>query len=176
LEIENKRVCGIDLQNRLSAIVELALGLKMRPRQLQEAFRIVGHTCSVKNEEHRGKIFWCITSMVIFFSFLKVSQIETYTKIRNKKMLHGDVGILLTSLVGKDMADWWFKIYLTGLNRRVSDNLGLNLDDILQKAGFLDEGQSMSGSEQSQFQFGWGHSSHDNLENVFRRIESCDSF
>ena len=136
----------------------------------------MGHACSVTNTNHRGQIHWCMTAMTILLSFVRVARRDIYLKIKTGKIPHEDVGQFLSSLVGKDVANWWFKIYLTGLNRRVSDTLNLDLDDILRKAGFLNNGETMSEQDSAQYQYGWGHSRRDKLADIFDRIETVASF
>jgi hypothetical protein len=172
LEIEGKRACGINRdEDMLLQLVELSVGLQMRPRQLQEAFRIVGHACSVTDINQRNRLNEYKTAMIILFSFLKVTRPNTYLKIKDKKMPHEDVGRLLSEISEKNVAIYWFKIYLTGLTRKSAEPL--NIEKILQNAGFL--GEQFSNLDYAPFHAGWNRG-HSGLMEVFRRIEHVESF
>ncbi len=176
---QGQRICSIDTDpQQRRQFVELATGLRMGPRQLQEAFRIVGQVSAVLNPDHRGKLLWCIAAAIILFAFLRVSRREIYIKLMNGHMPHEEVGRLLISIVGKKDADWWFKIYLTGLPNNTEAPFKPRI--ILEQAGFLDarpaaDKDTELGRELGQFNEGWGRYSSGRLPNIFRRIETVDS-
>lgn len=175
LEIEGKRTCGIELdQHRIKQIVELAVGLDMKPRQLQEAFRIVGHVSAMTDPAKRGKLYWCIASSSILLAFVRVARPESYSEILGGRMSPENMGLFLISVVGKKKADWWFKIYLTGQ----SQESGVNVEheEILRKAGFLSEKDTFDRYQAlGQFSQGWGHSDS-GVSDILRRIEAVESF
>ncbi|MGJ8643331.1 MAG: KAP family P-loop NTPase fold protein [Luteolibacter sp.] len=175
LDIEGKRICGINLRDRAKNVVELAMGLRMRPRQLQEAYRIVGHVATVEDPDQRGQIDWCVGAMSICLSFLRVSHHDVYLKIKGGVMSHEDVGQFLISIVGKKRAEWWFCIYLTGLDREIV--VTLDRQDVLIKVGFVGKGVNFDQNVYfGQFSQGWGWIEESNLSDIFRRIETVDKF
>jgi hypothetical protein len=170
LEIADKRICGINLQDRSAKFSDLAMGLAMTPRQLQEAFRIMGHASSMSDPEKRGKIYWCIAAMTILLVFLKVNRESIYLALKNETMPFDDVGKLLISTAGKDNAEWWFSIYLTALGIKLSDNQ--LIVTTLTNLGF-----SISEDDLRQCAQGWGRFYvNTRLPEIFRRIDTADTF
>jgi hypothetical protein len=120
-EKEGKRTSLIgDHHYRVQNIAKLFGALKMPPRQVQEAFRIIGHTLTANSPQQRGQLYWCIGLGVILMSALKVAEPNIYFQIGNNEMGHQDVGKFLIKLLGKNEADWWFRVYITGTGRQES--------------------------------------------------------
>jgi hypothetical protein len=170
LEVADKRICGIDLKNRSEQFVELAKGLAMTPRQLQEAFRIVGHASSMSDPDKRGKIYWCIAAMTILLVFLKMNRQDDYLRIKKGTMPLDEFGILLKSIVERERAEWWLCIYLTGLG--VNHSTAPNLTTILTNLEF-----TVSENDLAQFASGWSQFHNTTrLSEILRRIETADTF
>jgi hypothetical protein len=63
----------------------------MTPRQIQETFRIIGHTVA-GDAENKGTLLWCFGVGVILMSALKVSNPDMYHRIGMGNQLALDSG------------------------------------------------------------------------------------
>ena len=87
-----------------------------------------------------------------------------------------EVGQFLISILGIKNADWWFRIYLTGMDRNATPAT-FELEIILEKVGFLEAGEAMKQKDDlGQFHQGWEMNGGGELPDIFRRIETVDSF
>ena len=74
LKVEGKRHSRLELSPGLERkIVELVFAFKMRPRQVQEAFRIVGHTLHTLDDKRSGKILFGYALGTVLLSCMRVS-------------------------------------------------------------------------------------------------------
>lgn len=178
IEIVGKRVSLIQTERVAKRIKELAAGLRMTPRQLQESFRIIGHVAS-GDEERRGTLYWCISTGVVLMSLLKVSRPQVYDYIGTGSEDHVTVGEMLKSLLPKRSADWWFRIYFTGSIRSESSTTP-DPESILKKLGFIDQGVEYSGrTELGEFYQGWGDwysETKSRLMELHQMIETAASY
>ncbi|MBK8039432.1 MAG: hypothetical protein IPK22_20210 [Verrucomicrobiaceae bacterium] len=138
IEIVGKRDSLIQSERLARRVKELAVGLRMTPRQLQESFRIIGHV-TTGDKESRGPLGWCTSSGVILMCLLKVSRPQTYEAIGNGSDDHIGIGELLKGIVSHKVADWWFRIYFTG-SFRLESKTSVDPEAILKKLGFFKEG------------------------------------
>jgi len=177
LEREGKRLSFMRVDEyRVKNIVELIVALKMPPRQIQETFRILGHTLA-GDLERRGRLFWCIGVGAILMSALKVAGHEMYRRIGNCEATHREVGELLIQLLGKDETYWWFSIYLTGSSREeFRDDAALI--KLLKDLGLVKADYSFDRRrELGDFAQGWGHHwNGDRWQYIYRTIESANAF
>jgi KAP family P-loop domain len=172
LSVEGKRFCGIGLRDRRKEIIDLALTLQMRPRQLQEAFRIIGHASSVDDQGSQGNLDWCVAASIILLAFLLVARRDDYLRLKDGKMSPDEVLKLLILVAGEKSAQWWFRIYLTGAEA----NWGQDHEKILREARLLPSGQNFDGRALSQFIQGWNQFYPSTISDVFCCIESLKAF
>jgi hypothetical protein len=178
LEKEGKRVSLMGQHgNRLENMVQLIRALKMPPRQVQETFRIIGHTVE-GNLERRGRLHWCIGVGVILMSALKVSGHTIYHRIGNCSASHKEVGDMLIKLLGKKEANWWFCVYLTGSNREEYRDEA-SFTTLMKDLEFIHgDGSSDHQRILGDFAQGWGNSwgVHDRWQQIYQNIETANSF
>ena len=176
LEREGKRHSFMRIDEyRVKNIVELITALKMPPRQIQEAFRIIGHTLAA-DLENRGRLYFCIGVGAILMSALKVAGHEIYRRIGNCEATHREVGEILIQLVGKEEAYWWFSVYLTGSSREECRD-DASLIKLLKDLGFVGADSSLDRRRFGSHAEGWGHNwSGDRWQYIYRTIESANTF
>lgn len=175
LRVEGKRSSIMELdRNRVKQIVELAVALRMPPRQIQEAFRILGHTLSTEDQSKIGKLYWCIGAGTILLTMLRTAAREVYEGIGRASMSHEDVGHFLIEKLGLKEAGWWFRVYLTGAIGRYNNNSDINAETVLRKLKFV-AGEYNAANELGQFSQGWGMGST-GIKDIHRRIETAESF
>ena len=159
---------------RITQIVELAVGLRMPPRQIQEAFRILGHTLSTADQSKVGKLYWCIGAGTILLTMLRTAAKEVYEGIGKASMSHEDVGHFLIEKLGLKEAGWWFRVYLTGALGRDGNDSGVDVETILRTLKFVEAVYNET-NELGQFSQGWGMGSF-GIKDIHRKIETAESF
>lgn len=109
----------------------------MLPRQIQEVFRIIGHTVATNDSNLKGKLPWCMGVGVILMAALKVAEPRMYRRIGKAEVTPEDVGKFLITLLGRKMAIWWFCIYVTG-RENGEDEKGTVFANLFRNLGFIE--------------------------------------
>jgi hypothetical protein len=175
LRVEGKRSSIMKLDRHLvERIVELAVGLRMPPRQIQEAFRILGHTLSTENQNMIGELGWCISAGTILLTMLRTAAKEVYEGIGRGSMSHEEVGHFLIDKLGFEETNWWFHVYLTGILNESNRNLDADIEAVLRKLKFV-TGEYNARDVFSKFTQGWGMG-RTGIKKIHRRIETAESF
>ena len=158
LEREGKRIPMINANEYcIEHIVRIVSALRMTPRQIQEAFRIIGHTTAGKPEQ-KGQMFWFLGLGVILMSALKVANPPIYRRIGKGDITLEEIGKFLTELLGKEHAKWWFEIYVTGMGRAES-GVKVDLGKVFKELGFVGaEAEFKPDEALRDFARGWGTS------------------
>ncbi len=167
IEKQNKRMSMIKMPDAVDRITELSLALKMTPRQIQEVFRIVGHT-SIGNVDTRGGLYWCIGSALILMASLKVSSQPYYVSLGDESETPENFAAFLLSLFKPKEARWWFSVYATSSQRQIND-----LPGVFQKTGLSGKDEPI---DLNPFTQGWGSYSYAGLPKIYQEIESASTF
>lgn len=157
LEREGSRMCFMKLDDnyRVENISELVAALKLTPRQIQEAFRILGHLLAT-TEEKRGRLLWCFAAGSILMAALKIGESKVYDRLGNQGFEPQEAYELLKNLLGEDNVEWWFTLILTGIGLKDEE-----VNIIMKKFGFSEVG------EINQWRNGWNQ----NFSNTNRFVE-----
>ena len=148
------------------------MGLQMPPRQIQEAFRIFGHTFATEDPTKFAKLYWCIGVGTIMLAMIRVSSKDVYERIGKASISHEEFGRFLTEKMGTKAADWWFRVYLTGASRRWEEET-VDAHTVLRNLKFVN-GEFNPHQELGQFSEGWGGGSR--IPDIFDRIETAQTF
>lgn len=177
LEREGKRLSKLAIHGDLARnITELVHALKMPPRQVQEMFRIIGHTVAASQANQRGQIYWCIGLGVILLAALKVAELSMYMKIGRDETSPKEVGGFLIGLLGTKRAKWWFQVYLTG-NRTRENREVSEYEAELKAIGLINTDSKFDAMRDLyQFESGWGSLQGAGWKEIFRRIEAVNAF
>jgi KAP family P-loop domain len=176
LEKEGKRTSLMDTSHdNIKNIIDFIGALKMPPRQIQETFRIIGHTFS-GDSERRGKILWCIGIGVILMSALKVANPFMYHRIGKGEATHVEVGKFIIRLLDKEKAEWWFCVYLTGVGKRENQE-NYNAEHLLKELGFIKTDETFNSQERlHHYAVGWGRNWGDRWKEIYQKIETANTF
>jgi hypothetical protein len=156
IDIVGKRSCMMNADGIADRTEELVAGFKMNPRQIQEAFRIMGHVLS-GTEEKRGKLYWCLGAATILTSVLRVCKPDFYDMLAKSSQDHLLVGATLLDALPKQDADWWIRLYLTGAGSASSDPN--YIEKALRGLGILDPAKPYDARQEiGGFVSDWGHS------------------
>ena len=174
LEVEGKRMSLLSPSQGLDQkIVDLTVALKLRPRQVQEAFRILGHTMYTMDETLKGRIIWGIGAGAILLSCLRVAMPTLFHQLKDGEGGPAALCAKLVELMGKKKAEWWVQLVLSG---SLDDNNSYNIiDQTLSDLGHFGGGSVDSRQFLSGFSQAWGHSDN-KLKQIAYMIEQAKSF
>ena len=178
VDLLGKRSCLLKVDGIASRMEELVAGFKMNPRQIQEAFRIVGHVLSGV-EEKRGMLFWNLGSAAILLSVLKVREPKLFEAISKDSQDHLHVGQTLLKVLQNHEADWWIRLYLCGVST-ASSAKGY-IEKTLLELGLIDPDRPFDfRAELGMFASDWGQSmmygNKSKIATICDKIESADRF
>jgi hypothetical protein len=178
LEREDKRTSLMPVKKAywVESIVELISALNMTPRQIQETFRIIGHTLATDDPKRKDRFRWCIGAGVVLMSALKVAAPRMYRVIGRGEITHPEVGKYLIGLLGKEKAYWWFRVYVTGADSRDYKDEE-SLERLFRELGFVGTDILFNTqNELGQFIQGWGYSLADGCKQIYQNIETATVF
>lgn len=169
LERESLRSCYVQFDHyRIENISELIGALKLTPRQIQEAFRILGHLLET-TQDKKGKIYWCLGIGSILMSVLKIGNPRIFYLLGTQQLLPQEAFDFLNELLKEKGVDWWFTLCFTGRGLKIED--GKNFNDIMKSVGLLkDDGSDLS-RDIGQWHSGWGFSSSSRFAEIYEKIE-----
>jgi hypothetical protein len=176
LEREGKRVSLMDLnQSIVKNITDLISALRMPPRQIQETFRIIGHTVAGE-EAKKGRLFWAIGTGVILMASLKVANVGIFSRIGKGEASHEEVGKYLVSLLGPKKSEWWFFVYLSGCGSRLNLDAS-GLQKLFVSLRYIEADSKVDVARRvGEFSDGWGHNWNDRWTEIYEKIETANSF
>jgi hypothetical protein len=166
VEVAGRRMSRINCKDGLNErMTELATAFKMPPRQLQEAFRILGHTMYALDESRRGNIRWGIAVGAMVLSCLRVADPKMFMRVRQSDEGVIDLCKLIASLLEREEAFWWMAVILSGCIHR---NLGRNQPDF--RKDFLFKAGHVSSDDQFNAFFHGMSGAWTGATNEFRKI------
>lgn len=174
LQNENERHCFMNFDyHRINDIVDLISCMKMTPRQIQEAFRIMGHVFETE-ESNKGHLCWCLGEGSILMSALRIGNPDIYNKLGKQELDISEAATFFMDL-GVNHPDWWFTLCYTGkgLNPKQIENR--EPTDIFREARFISEGEEIK-RDFGQWSSGWGHSTANRFPQIYSIIEEVSSW
>jgi hypothetical protein len=172
LNREGSRHCFMKLeQSRVDNIIELVGALKLTPRQIQEAFRILGHIFST-SEENKGRLRWCLAVGSILMAVLKIGEPRVFHLLGTQRLEPKEAADFLKQLTSMERkVVWWFLLFYTGGGLLTEKEE--TAEKIMKRAGLGNEEESGNFLRQNlgQWQEGWGHSSSSRLSEIHAMIE-----
>jgi len=159
----------VDFDRRMS---ELAHALKMYPRQVHEAFRILGHMMQALDEDRRGNLRWGFAVASMLLSCLRVSRLELFEKLNPPDGGVIEVCDLLVDVFDADSAVWWIQVILIG-SAPVSGAADFRKDYLLGK-GWIKSDEEYS-SFFSGFRGAWPGGAGQ-IPKIARMIRQAQSF
>jgi hypothetical protein len=170
LERDGLRNCFMEVDSyRIDNITELIAALHLTPRQIQEVFRILGHSLEAP-EEKKGSLIWCVAVGTIAMAAFKVGDRSAFELLGSKQFPPQDALKFLRDLLGESHVDWWFTLFLTGGGLKVPESA--NANDVMIEVGLMKEDQASPQSDISrQWMQGWGHSNRERFTQIREKID-----
>lgn len=161
-------------QSRVDNIIELVGALKLTPRQIQEAFRILGHIFST-SEENKGRLQWCLAVGSILMAVLKIGAPRVFHLLGSQRLEPKEAADFLKQLTSIErIVVWWFLLFYTGGGLLTEKEEPA--EEIMKRAGLGNEEEySYLRQNPWQWQEGWGHSSS-RLSEIHAMIEQISQW
>lgn len=177
LEREGTRLSLMKIDEGLLAqSTELGTALNMTPRQIQEAFRIIGHVVS-GDQKNRGQLYWCIGCGTVLMAFLKIARPELYQSIGSGDASYTEVGQFLKNHISHRYAFWWFEIFATGYEQNDEQKSLPVIEKALRELGYLAKGDTFnSHALLGHFYSGWGNTTESRIRQIYYKIENAVTF
>jgi|GEM_PF-1739229 len=107
-----RRKSLLNLENTRRALVELPFDFGLTPRQVQEAFRILGHLTSAC-EKKTGDLYYHIANATIFLTFLSIWKPDLFAELRTGRVSLDRLLEIVSTLPISKNRDWWaFVLFL----------------------------------------------------------------
>jgi len=108
-----RRKSWMIIRDARRSLVEMSSSLDLTPRQIQEAFRIVGHLTAGQPGEKK-ELFYHLTASSIFLAFLSLGMPSEFQQIAAGQMHLKQLLDLVVRFLPKKNLDWWaFVLALT---------------------------------------------------------------
>jgi hypothetical protein len=171
LVLANKRSSLLEINYRVKNLVELVCALRMTPRQIQEAFRIIGHVTSERHDLKK-ELPWSMSVGIILMVIFKITRPHMYVDLGKDLEDPQEMGNFFKKYLGLKNAEWWCCIYVTGAGKKTG-----NSEEWLKGLNFTPADQSGS-RDLGQFSRGWGWQEREqsSFVNLYNRIESVTTF
>jgi len=183
LQAESKRKHVMELGH--SAVENIGLlfhSMRLRPRQIQEAFRVMGHCLSTSPEKNL-RVNWAFGATVLFMAGLRSHRKNTYDDLAEGRLSVQQLSALLEPLSeNSHNHEWWFKVLAAGLWND-KKNWESEVLQEMSRLGWV----TISGTEKpnmrgmfAEFLQGWGdlntRSRKNGINRVHERIERLMDF
>lgn len=165
----------LNFENTRHALTQLPYDLRLTPRQIQEAFRILGHMTSVP--EKKGDLYYDIANAVIFLTFLNLWKSALFEEILSGKVSLDRLLEIISTMPISKKQDWWAFVLAMSLGR---DGEREKLEDqhlAFVKYGFFRKGSTVEEFQQSYRDYasgGFGGSS--SLSELAKKIQEIERF
>jgi hypothetical protein len=166
-----QRFSRLGLDGFVPNITELVANLGATPRQIQEIFRIIGH--SAGSDEQTGVYNnWGWGVALVLLSTLKVLNQDLYKAIGRRESVGQDVGGYLLKSIKVERVKWWMCVYLTGTHdHQVTSHP--SPQTVLVTLGFgLTEADTIK--DVHSHISAWGNSLSDGVWRAHSKIESAE--
>jgi len=179
LQTDGKRWCILQLNERyIENISRLIEAFKLAPRQVQEAFRILGHVCS-KPADDKSTLPWGFGAGVMFLTCLRVTNQIDYHRLGKNLVPIQELSTLLKPLFeSRQIFDWWFRVLAAGFKQ--DEAWRTSVLDELRRLKIIEPGTHELSSSQvfSEYNRGWQNDFDDEsgLSTLYRRIELVQTY
>jgi hypothetical protein len=170
LEREGLRSCFMEVNSyRIKNIAELIAGLRLTPRQIQEVFRVLGHSLEAP-EDKKGRLFWCVAVGTIAMAAFKIGNRRAFELLGSKQCAPLDALDFLRDILGDDHIDWWFTLFLTGGGLKVPESS--NAKSVMIEVGLMMEDEESSRfNDLGQWIQGWGRSTEGRFSQIKEKVD-----
>ncbi len=159
----------------LENITELVGAYRLTPRQIQEVFRIIGHTLARESKHNgEGDLLTSIGMGVMLMATLKVGKPELFQSIaRHEHSSHKALASSLLELLGEKKGIHWYAVYYTGA---LGDDVrGARELFPLHPAETKEQIQSFQ-EYLNQVSLGWGDFHEQRIQQICNHIETVGKY
>lgn len=174
-----RRKSLLNLENTRRALVELPYDFRLNPRQVQEAFRILGHLTSAR-EKKSGDLYYHIANATIFLTFLSIWKPDLFAEFQTGSVSLDRLLEIVSTLPISKNRDWWAFVLFLSLRVEDDDRGELPIEETLAsfvKYGFVTKGTTV---EEFKKQLGGfypgGCGGYSSLSNLAKQIQEIESF
>jgi hypothetical protein len=113
---EGKRLSALALNGPVAELNEIFGAAKIRPRQAQEVFRILGHA-GAKRPEYAASSNWMLDSLLVFMAVLRVGHYRSwYLTLSNPDASPGQVAEVVAAFFAtKKLRQHWFSVLVCAI-------------------------------------------------------------
>ena len=166
----------LNFDNTRRALLELPCDFHLTPRQIQEAFRILGHMTSVR-EKKTGDLYYHIANAVIFLTFLSLWKPELFEEFLSKKVSLNRMLEIVSELPIAKNLDWW--AFVLSLSFDLDDDK-LKIEDrhaAFVKYGFVSKDTTVEQFQQHLGRFSpGGLAGRNSLSGLAKKIQEIERF
>lgn len=170
LERTDLRFCYMKIDSAVvDRSIELLSALKLTPRQIQEVFRLLGHTLAT-TEENQGKLMWCLGVGTLLMAALRVGNPRLFSLAGTQQLQPEEGYQFLKDLLKEEAAIWWFAIILSGGGIKM--NSEQRQEDVLNNLKVNWKGTYPWANEMlGQMYLGWGAADKSRLIEIHQKIQ-----
>jgi hypothetical protein len=174
-----RRKSLLSFDNTRRALVELPFDFRLTPRQVQEAFRILGHLTSAR-EKKSGDLYYHIANATIFLTFLSIWKPDLFAEFQTGRVSLDRLLEILSTLPISKNRDWWAFVLFLSLRVDDDDRRELPIEETL--ASFVKHGFVTKGTTAEEFKkqlggfYPGGCGRYSSLSNLAKKIQEIESF
>lgn len=169
LERDGIRNCYMQLDSdKINNIANLVSAIKLTPRQIQEIFRVLGHTLETSAEK-KGRMLWCIATGTIMMSVFKIGKPEIFHLLGTQQLQLKEAYNFFKEQLKLKHFEWWITLCITGGGMQVRQSEGYEdiFRNIAQPAEFEEFKRNYNSDGWSN---GWGYTSN-RIVQIYEKIQ-----
>lgn len=174
-----RRKSLLNFENTRRALVELPFDFRLTPRQVQEAFRILGHLTAVRDKK-TGDLYYHIANASIFLTFLSMCKPDLFAEFQMGRMSLDRLLEIVSGLPISKNRDWWAFVLFLSLRVDVDDHPESSMEEFLAsfvKHGFVPEETNAEDFKKQLGGFSSGiYGGFSSLSGLAKKIQEIETF
>jgi hypothetical protein len=171
LEREGLRLCIMkNDSNHIENIATLAAGLRLTPRQIQDAYRVLGHLMTINDQERRGQLYGGLASGSLVMALLKVGRPDVFELLGSQTFEPETAYKFITETMPKEPADWWLTLFATGGGLKLTE--GEDLFEVFKRLKLTEEQYKDAWKSDLQYwSSAWGYGHRARFPEIMEKID-----
>jgi len=166
----------LNFHNTSNALRELPYDFRLTPRQIQEAFRVIGHLTSV-TEKNSGDLFYHIANAAIFLSFLSIGNPALFKEFDSQHLSIERLLEIIAHLSLSNYRDWWAFVLTMNLSNNGDFRKMEDIHASFQKYGFVAKETNVEEFRQQIASYSsGGYRGSSSLSTIAKKIQELESF
>lgn len=172
---EGSRICYMNFDgNHVETLAKLVGALRLTPRQLQEAFRILGHILETA-EHNKGRLRWCLGVGSAAMAGFRIGAPDVFHSLGKQQWDPVDAINFLKYTIGDSEAEWWFYFFFAGGGLKKKE--GESDEEVFQRAGLIDANVNPEFSYQlTKWKDWWGPLRSNGFDLIYEKIEQISQW